>query len=68
MIVYNALLDAYGKCGEVDSAYRIFYQMIERDIVSWTAMVVAYTKVSRLEDACHVLMKWQLRIQYLGLV
>ncbi|XVF58433.1 hypothetical protein PTKIN_Ptkin07bG0066500 [Pterospermum kingtungense] len=54
LIVYNALIDAYGKCGEVDNAYRIFNQMTERDVVSWTSMVVAYTKVSRLEDACHV--------------
>ncbi|XVF60684.1 hypothetical protein PTKIN_Ptkin08bG0067900 [Pterospermum kingtungense] len=53
-IVYNAFIDAYGKCGEVDSAYMIFNRMSERDVVSWTSMVVAYAKVSRLEDACHV--------------
>ncbi|XP_017975803.1 PREDICTED: pentatricopeptide repeat-containing protein At2g21090 [Theobroma cacao] len=54
LIVYNALIDAYGKCGEVNSAYRIFCRMSERDVVSWTSMVVAYAKVSRLEDASRV--------------
>ncbi|XP_039049233.1 pentatricopeptide repeat-containing protein At2g13600-like [Hibiscus syriacus] len=54
LIVYNALIDAYGKCGEVDTAYRIFNQMSERDVVSWASMVVAYAKASRLEDAFRV--------------
>ncbi|PPD96718.1 hypothetical protein GOBAR_DD06251 [Gossypium barbadense] len=54
LIVYNALIDAYGKCGEVDSAHRIFNRMSERDVVSWTSMVVAYAKVSRLEDAIRI--------------
>ncbi|MBA0829289.1 hypothetical protein Goarm_013904 [Gossypium armourianum] len=54
LIVYNALIDAYGKCGDVDSAHRIFNRMSERDVVSWTSMVVAYAKVSRLEDAIRI--------------
>ncbi|KAE8706245.1 G-type lectin S-receptor-like serine/threonine-protein kinase [Hibiscus syriacus] len=54
LIVYNALIDAYGKCGEVDCAYRIFNRMSERDVVSWASMVVAYAKASRLEDAFRV--------------
>ncbi|XVE68300.1 hypothetical protein DITRI_Ditri09bG0056400 [Diplodiscus trichospermus] len=54
LIVYNALIDAYGKCGGLDAAFRIFNQMNERDVISWTSMVIAYAKVSRLEDACRV--------------
>ncbi|XP_057948775.1 pentatricopeptide repeat-containing protein At2g13600-like [Malania oleifera] len=51
IIVYNALVDAYGKCGEPDTSYAVFRQMIERDIVSWTSLLVSYIQASRLEDA-----------------
>ncbi|XP_028072100.1 pentatricopeptide repeat-containing protein At2g13600-like [Camellia sinensis] len=49
--VYNALIDAYGKCGNTNNAFLVFNQMVERDVVSWTSMVVAYAKASRLEDS-----------------
>lgn len=54
LIAYNALIDAYGKCGESDSAYAAFNQMSEKDVVSWTSMVVAFARASRLDAACEV--------------
>ncbi|XP_039011184.1 pentatricopeptide repeat-containing protein At2g13600-like [Hibiscus syriacus] len=54
LIAYDALLDAYGKCGEGDIVYRIFNQMSERDVISWTSIVVVYAKASRLEAAFYV--------------
>ncbi|GMJ04089.1 SLOW GROWTH 2 [Hibiscus trionum] len=70
LIVYNALIDAYGKCGEVDSAYRIFNQMSERDVVSWTSMVVAYAKASRLEGAFRVFKEMPIKntVSWTGLI
>lgn len=53
-IIYNALIDAYGKCGEADTSYSIFSRMPERDVVSWTSMVVAYAHTCRLDDACRI--------------
>lgn len=50
-IMDNALVDAYGKCGQPDIAFSIFSRMPERDVVSWTSMVAAYAQSSRLEDA-----------------
>ncbi|KAL6992999.1 hypothetical protein U1Q18_011114 [Sarracenia purpurea var. burkii] len=52
--IYNALIAAYGKCGDPEKSRLIFGQMVERDVVSWTSMVVAYARASRLEDACCV--------------
>ncbi|KAF8404493.1 hypothetical protein HHK36_009378 [Tetracentron sinense] len=52
LIMYNALVDAYGKCGDPDASYYIFIRMHERDIISWTSMVVAYARASRLKEAC----------------
>lgn len=56
-IVYNALIDAYGKCGEPDTSYRIFNQLPERDVVSWTSMVGAYARASRMDDAFQIFME-----------
>ncbi|MED6199488.1 hypothetical protein PIB30_076327 [Stylosanthes scabra] len=54
MILNNALIDAYGKCGKPDSSCSVFRWMPENDIVSWTSMVVAYARASRLDEACRV--------------
>ncbi|CAK9171509.1 unnamed protein product [Ilex paraguariensis] len=51
LVVCNALIHAYGKCGKPDCSYLIFNQMHERDVVSWTSMVVAYSQATRLLDA-----------------
>ncbi|KAG5534069.1 hypothetical protein RHGRI_022266 [Rhododendron griersonianum] len=47
----NAIIYAYGECGNPDSSFFIFKQMVEKDVVSWTSMVVAYSRASRLDDA-----------------
>ncbi|XP_073298348.1 pentatricopeptide repeat-containing protein At2g21090-like [Primulina huaijiensis] len=54
VVVSNALIDAYGKCGDVDSSYSIFSRMEEKDVVSWNSMVVACASASRMEDACWI--------------
>ncbi|KAL2504668.1 Pentatricopeptide repeat-containing protein [Abeliophyllum distichum] len=54
LVVCNAFIDAYGKCGEHEGSYLVFSQMEEKDIVSWTSVVVAYVCASRLEDAFRI--------------
>ncbi|KAI5404986.1 pentatricopeptide repeat-containing protein At2g21090 [Lathyrus oleraceus] len=54
VILNNALIDAYGKCGEPDASFHLFSSMLEKDVVSWTSMVAAYTRASRIDDACKV--------------
>lgn len=54
IIIHNALVDAYGKCGDPDTSYSIFSRMPVRDVVSWTSMVVAFARASRLDDACRL--------------
>ncbi|KMZ69208.1 hypothetical protein ZOSMA_21G00620 [Zostera marina] len=41
-ILANALIDMYAKCGEISSARRIFDMVVDKDIVSWTAMIAGY--------------------------
>ncbi|KAM1394336.1 hypothetical protein ACFX2F_030391 [Malus domestica] len=42
-IVMGALLDMYAKCGVVDEALNVFNSLPDRDLVSWTSMITAYS-------------------------
>ncbi|KAK9081936.1 hypothetical protein Syun_030918 [Stephania yunnanensis] len=41
-LVWNALIDLYGRCGLVKIARRIFDLMPQRDIVCWNTMIAGY--------------------------
>lgn len=51
LYVGTTLIDMYGKCGEIDSARKVFDLMSERNVVSWTAMVVGYVNVGDVVEA-----------------
>ncbi|VAI44197.1 unnamed protein product [Triticum turgidum subsp. durum] len=39
LILTNALMDMYGKCGSIESARALFDFMHEKDLLSWTTMI-----------------------------
>ncbi|XP_074287501.1 pentatricopeptide repeat-containing protein At2g44880-like [Silene latifolia] len=45
--VSNALIDMYGKCGELVCARQVFDEMCVKDVVSYNAVLGAYAKVGR---------------------
>ncbi|XP_051113836.1 pentatricopeptide repeat-containing protein At1g77170, mitochondrial [Andrographis paniculata] len=38
----NSVIDMYGKCGRMHLAYKVFIEMEERNVSSWTSMIVGY--------------------------
>ncbi|KAI8005866.1 Pentatricopeptide repeat-containing protein [Camellia lanceoleosa] len=40
LILNNALLDMYCKCGSLEDANSIFSRMVETDVVSWSTMIM----------------------------
>lgn len=40
--VNNTLLRVYGVCGVIDFARRVFDEMAERDVVSWSSIIAGY--------------------------
>ncbi|XP_057873993.1 pentatricopeptide repeat-containing protein At1g11290, chloroplastic isoform X2 [Cryptomeria japonica] len=42
VVVASALVDMYAKCGRIDKARELFDKMPQRNVVSWTAMIVGY--------------------------
>ncbi|KAG6679582.1 hypothetical protein I3842_14G139300 [Carya illinoinensis] len=49
--VSNAIADAYAKCSLLKDARKVFDGMEERDMVSWTTLVTAYSQCSEWEEA-----------------
>jgi len=44
VIVGNALINMYSKCGSIDSSYDVFFDMTNRDIITWNAMICGYSQ------------------------
>ncbi|KAK4564913.1 hypothetical protein RGQ29_006814 [Quercus rubra] len=42
--VGSALIDMYGKCGDLVAARRVFDSMAKKDVVTWNAMITGYAQ------------------------
>ncbi|KAJ8750220.1 hypothetical protein K2173_014135 [Erythroxylum novogranatense] len=42
IVVRNALVDMYVKCGSMEEAKSVFDGIVEKDVVSWTSMINGY--------------------------
>ncbi|KAK7359226.1 hypothetical protein VNO77_01178 [Canavalia gladiata] len=51
LYVNNTLIDMYVKCGFLNCARKVFDEMPERDVVSWTGLIVAYARSGDMESA-----------------
>uniref|UniRef100_A0A7N2LHL7 NAC domain-containing protein n=1 Tax=Quercus lobata TaxID=97700 RepID=A0A7N2LHL7_QUELO len=49
-IVLTALVDMYAICGEVGSYCEVFDEILDRNVVSWTSMIVGYVQNDCLEE------------------
>ncbi|XP_043726360.1 pentatricopeptide repeat-containing protein At1g08070, chloroplastic-like [Telopea speciosissima] len=47
----TSLVDMYAKCGQVDTARRLFDEMPRRDVVAWSAMISGYSQSNRCREA-----------------
>ncbi|XP_068649173.1 pentatricopeptide repeat-containing protein At3g09040, mitochondrial [Aristolochia californica] len=61
LYVSNALVDMYGKSGNVKDARRQFEQMLDQDLISWNAMIVGYVHNKEEEEA--VIMFQRMRME-----
>lgn len=47
----TALVDMYGKCGETEYARAVFDSMENKDVMIWSAMISAYARTTRTNEA-----------------
>ncbi|KAK8681864.1 hypothetical protein V6N13_054263 [Hibiscus sabdariffa] len=59
VLLGNAILDLYAKCGDVDSAEKAFHSLEKGDVFSWNSVISMYSKrgVGRIADCSIVLLK-----------
>ncbi|VFQ90561.1 unnamed protein product [Cuscuta campestris] len=44
VIFHNHVLNMFGKCGSMREARRVFDQMVDRNVVSWTSIIAGYSQ------------------------
>ncbi|KAJ9128873.1 hypothetical protein P3X46_034388 [Hevea brasiliensis] len=49
--IQSGLIDMYCKCGDMGLGRRVFYGSMERNTVSWTALISGYASNGRLDQA-----------------
>ncbi|XP_058115051.1 pentatricopeptide repeat-containing protein At1g77170, mitochondrial [Magnolia sinica] len=40
VLMSNSVIDMYGKCGRTDLAHKVFSKMVQRDVSTWTSMIM----------------------------
>ncbi|KAJ1298489.1 hypothetical protein BS78_01G457500 [Paspalum vaginatum] len=58
--VQTGLLDMYAKSGHIDVSRRVFDCMVQRDLISWNAMVSGYSLNGCFREAVEALQEMQL--------
>ncbi|XP_062228759.1 pentatricopeptide repeat-containing protein At4g13650-like [Phragmites australis] len=43
-LLLNAIITAYSRCGDITSAENVFYLLVNKDIISWTALLTCYAQ------------------------
>ncbi|PON99570.1 DYW domain containing protein [Trema orientale] len=51
LYVGNTMIDMYVKCGYLECGRKVFDEMPDRDVISWTELIVAYAKNGDMESA-----------------
>ncbi|CAN6476699.1 unnamed protein product [Victoria cruziana] len=54
LIVENALLDMYCKCGRLEEAKTAFTRMVVKDVISWSTMIIGMAQNGFSREALHL--------------
>ncbi|KAF8733161.1 hypothetical protein HU200_015535 [Digitaria exilis] len=54
IFVASALVDMYGKCGGIEDAEQVFFEMPQRNLVTWNAMIGSYAHIGDARNALAV--------------
>ncbi|XP_057860968.1 pentatricopeptide repeat-containing protein At3g63370, chloroplastic-like [Cryptomeria japonica] len=60
VIIANALIYMYAKCGSVEKAHKLFEKIPERNVISWTAMIVGHAQNAFFQNALQTFKQMQL--------
>lgn len=64
VFIWNALIDIYAKCGDIDRARLLFDRMVNKNMVSWNSIISGYVKNGQPEkclELFHEMKLWGLK-------
>ncbi|XP_068644581.1 putative pentatricopeptide repeat-containing protein At3g08820 [Aristolochia californica] len=59
LFVATSLVDMYTKCGRMEEARKVFDQMREKDVVTWSAMIGGYSSNGHPKEALEIFFRMQ---------
>ncbi|XP_052171038.1 pentatricopeptide repeat-containing protein At1g08070, chloroplastic-like isoform X2 [Diospyros lotus] len=59
LTVGNAILDMYIKCGDLELAREVFLGMDERDVLTWTSMLMGLTSLGHFQESLDLFRRMQ---------
>ncbi|KAI3760505.1 hypothetical protein L1987_50900 [Smallanthus sonchifolius] len=57
VVVGTALVEMYWKCSNVDDSCRVFDDLPDKNVVTWTSMITGYTQNQQTDDAMRMVRK-----------
>ena len=54
IFIGSALVDMYAKCGELAKAQEVFDMLPERNVITWGALITAYSQLGRAENTLSI--------------
>ncbi|KAK9274025.1 hypothetical protein L1049_018839 [Liquidambar formosana] len=57
--VCNALIEMYAKCGSISQAWQLFDQMSDRDVISWSTMIVGLANHGKAREGIKLFQEMQ---------
>ncbi|XAR49256.1 hypothetical protein NMG60_11032385 [Bertholletia excelsa] len=58
-VLGTSLVDMYAQCGQIDLAWEVFENMMQKEVFSWNAMIGGLAMHGRAEDAIELFLKMQ---------
>lgn len=52
--VCNSIMGMYASLGKMEVTHKVFDEMPERDVISWTELIAAYARVGNMESAAEL--------------
>ena len=59
LLVGNALIDMYARCGELAKAQKVLEMLATPDIVSWNTLIAGYAQCNKYNEAFNAFQKMQ---------
>ncbi|KAI4305537.1 hypothetical protein L6164_028900 [Bauhinia variegata] len=59
VMLINAIIVMYSRCNSIDTSFKVFLKMLERDVVSWNTIISAFVQNGMDEEALMLVCEMQ---------